>query len=58
MTRNPQVAVIDQDLNSRSDVNKTLAVSGFTVVGEAGYGIEAVTLVKKSDPDVIVIAIE
>ncbi|MCH8200737.1 MAG: AAA family ATPase [Chloroflexi bacterium] len=58
MTRNPQVAIIDQDLNSRSDVNKTLAVSGFTVVGEAGYGIEAVTLVKKSDPDVIVIAIE
>ncbi len=58
MTRNPQVAVVDQDINSRSDVNKTLVVSGFTVVGEAGYGIEAVTLAKKSDPDVIVIAIE
>ncbi len=58
MTRNPQVAIIDQDLNGRSDVNKTLAVSGFTVVGEAGYGIEAVTLAKKSNPDVIVIAVE
>ncbi|MEX0683109.1 MAG: P-loop NTPase [Dehalococcoidia bacterium] len=58
MTRNPRVAVIDQDLNSRSDINKMLAVSGFSVTGEAGYGIEAVTLAKQSDPDVVVIAIE
>jgi pilus assembly protein CpaE len=58
MTRNPRVAVIDQDLNSRSDINKLLAVSGFSVVGEAGYGIEAVSLAKSSEPDVVVIAIE
>ena len=58
MTNNPRVAVIDQDLNSRSDVSKALVVSGFTVVGEAGYGIEAVTLAKKSEPEVIVIAVE
>lgn len=35
-----------------------LAVSGFSVVGEAGYGIEAVSLAKKAEPDVVVIAIE
>jgi pilus assembly protein CpaE len=58
MTRNPRVAVIDQDLNNRSDINKMLSVSGFTVTGEAGYGIEAVTLAKQSEPDVVVIAIE
>jgi pilus assembly protein CpaE len=58
MTRNPRVAVIDQDLNSRSDVNKVLAVSGFSVVGEAGYGIEAVTLAKSAEPDVVVVAVE
>lgn len=58
MTRNPRVAVIDQDLNSRSDINKLLAVSGFSVVGEAGYGIEAVSLAKQAEPDVVVIAIE
>jgi len=58
MTRNPRVAVIDQDLNSRADVQKLLAVSGFSIVGEAGYGIEAVSLAKQSDPDVVVIAIE
>ena len=58
MTRNPRVALIDQDLSSRSDINKLLTVSGFTVVGEAGYGIEAVSLAKQSEPDVVVIAIE
>jgi pilus assembly protein CpaE len=58
MTRNPRVAVIDQDINSRSDIQKLLAVSGFSVVGEAGYGIEAVTLAKTGDPDVVVVAIE
>ena len=58
MTRNPRVAVIDQDLSSRSDINKLLSVSGFTVVGEAGYGIEAVSLAKQAEPDVVVIAIE
>jgi len=58
MARNPKVVIIDQDPNSRSDVQKMLAVSGFTVLGEAGYGIEAVTLCKSSEPDVVVIAIE
>jgi pilus assembly protein CpaE len=58
MTRNPRVAVVDQDLNSRSDVQKLLAAAGFSVVGEAGYGIEAVSLAKASEPDVVVIAIE
>jgi pilus assembly protein CpaE len=58
MTRNPRVAVIDQDINSRSDVQKLLTVSGFSVVGEAGYGIEAVSLAKTGEPDVVVVAIE
>jgi pilus assembly protein CpaE len=58
MTRNPRVAVIDQDPSSRSDIHKLLTVSGFSVVGEAGYGIEAVTLAKQGEPDVVVIAIE
>jgi pilus assembly protein CpaE len=58
MTRNPRVAIIDQDLNSRSDIQKLLAVSGFSVIGEAGYGIEAVSLAKSAEPDVVVVAIE
>jgi pilus assembly protein CpaE len=35
-----------------------LALAGFGVLGEAGYGIEAVALAKNTQPDVIVIAIE
>jgi pilus assembly protein CpaE len=35
-----------------------LALSGFAVLGEAGYGMEAMTLARQAEPDVIVIAIE
>ena len=58
MSRNPRVIVIDQDQVARSEVQKMLALSGFAVLGEAGYGIEAVSLSKDTEPDVIVIAIE
>ena len=58
MARNPRVIVIDQDLVARSEVQKILALSGFAVLGEAGYGIEAVSLAKEAEPDVIVIAVE
>lgn len=58
MTRNPRVAVIDQDPASRAEIQKLLAVSGFSVLGEAGYGIEAVSLAKTTSPDVVVIAVE
>ncbi|MDO8616504.1 MAG: AAA family ATPase [Dehalococcoidia bacterium] len=58
MTRNPGVAVIDQDSASRAEIQKLLALSGFAVLGEAGYGIEAVSLAKETGPDVVVISIE
>ena len=41
MTRNPRVIVIGPDATGRDEVQKMLALSGFGVVGEAGYGIEA-----------------
>ncbi len=58
MTTNPRVIVVDQDQVARSEVQKMLALSGFAVLGEAGYGIEAVSLAKETEPDVLVIAIE
>ncbi|MEX0800452.1 MAG: AAA family ATPase [Dehalococcoidia bacterium] len=58
MSRNPRVIVIDQDQVARSEVQKMLALSGFAVLGEGGYGIEAVSLAKEAEPDVIVISIE
>ncbi|MDP2675268.1 MAG: P-loop NTPase [Dehalococcoidia bacterium] len=50
--------VIDQDQVARAEVQKMLALSGFAVLGEAGYGIEAVSLAKETEPDIIVIALE
>jgi pilus assembly protein CpaE len=50
--------VIGQEPNSRAEVQKMLALSGFAVLGEAGYGMEAMTLARQAEPDVIVIAIE
>jgi pilus assembly protein CpaE len=35
-----------------------LALSGFPVLGEAGYGIEAVSMARDTEPDVMIIAIE
>ena len=58
MARNPRVIVVDQDQVARSEVQKMLALSGFAVLGEAGYGIEAVSLAKETEPDIIVIALE
>ena len=58
MVRNPRVIVIDQDQVARSEVQKMLALSGFAVLGEAGYGIEAVALAKETEPDVVIISVE
>jgi len=58
MTRNPRVVVIGQEPNARAEVQKMLALSGFAVLGEAGYGMEAMTLARQTEPDVVVIAIE
>jgi pilus assembly protein CpaE len=58
MARNPRVAVIDQDPVNRAELQKLLALSGFAVIGEASYGIEAVSLVKETEPEVVVVALE
>ena len=58
MARNPRVMIIGQEPMQREEIQKMLALSGFAVLGEAGYGIEAVSLAKSTDPDVVVISIE
>src|SRR3972149_10204471 len=58
MTRNPRVVVIGQEPNARAEIQKMLALSGFAVLGEAGYGMEAMSLARQTEPDVVVIAIE
>src|SRR3990172_4257856 len=56
--RNSRVIVVDPDPTRRADIQRMLALSGFAVLGEAGYGIEAASLAKQTEPDVIVISLE
>jgi pilus assembly protein CpaE len=42
----------------RADLNRMLTVSSFTVVGEADYGIEAVTAAKEHPPDAFLVSME
>lgn len=58
MGRNPRVIIVGQEPMARDEIQKMLAMSGFAVLGEAGYGIEAVSLAKDTEPDVVVILIE
>jgi pilus assembly protein CpaE len=58
MPKNLEVVVIDQDVNSRADTNRALTIARFTIAGEAGYGIDAVTMAREKNPDVIVLSME
>lgn len=58
MGRNPRVVIVGQEPMARDEIQKMLAMSGFAVLGEAGYGIEAVSLAKDTEPDVVIIMIE
>jgi pilus assembly protein CpaE len=58
MGRKPRVVIIGQEPVSRDEIQKMLAMSGFDVLGEAGYGIEAVSLAKEVEPDAVIISIE
>jgi pilus assembly protein CpaE len=58
LPKNLEVVVVDPDVNSRADTNRALVMSHFTVSGEAGYGIDAVSMAKEKNPDVIVLSME
>ncbi len=58
MPSNLEVVVVDPDSNSRADTNRALTMARFTVSGEAGYGIDAVTMAREKNPDVVVLAME
>jgi pilus assembly protein CpaE len=58
LPKNLEVVVIDPDVNSRADTNRALAMAHFEVSGEAGYGIDAVTMAREKNPDIIVLAME
>ena len=58
MARDPEVIIIDPDLGARSDLRHMLTAAKLAVVGEADYGIEAVTAAKEHTPDIFLISME
>ena len=58
MARNPEIIVVDADLAARADIKRMLTVGQFTVVGDADYGIEAVTAAKEHPPDILLVSME
>ncbi len=58
MARNPEIVIIDPDMEVRAELKRMLTVSQFTVVGEGDYGIDAVTAAKEHPPDVFLVSME
>ena len=58
MARTPEAVIIDPDLSARADVKRALTLGHFTISGEAGYGIEAVTVANENVPDVFIVSVE
>ncbi len=58
MSRNPKVIIVDGSLEGRSELHKMLSLAHVAVLGEAGYGVDAQTLVEDAQPDVALVGIE
>jgi pilus assembly protein CpaE len=58
LPKNLQVVIVDPDVNSRADVSRALSMARFNVSGEAGFGIDAVSMAQAKNPDIIVLAME
>ncbi|OGO51433.1 MAG: hypothetical protein A2148_11890 [Chloroflexi bacterium RBG_16_68_14] len=58
MPRNPEIIIVDPDPDARSDAKHVLTSSQLTVVGEADYGIEAVTVAREHPPDIFLVSME
>ncbi len=58
MARNPEIVTVDPDLGSRAETKRAVQLAHFSVVGEGGYGVEAVTVAKEHSSDVFLVSVE
>lgn len=58
MTKNLQVLLIDQDPESRISLKKQLSTLGCAVVGEAYFGVEALSLARQLKPEAVLLHLE
>jgi pilus assembly protein CpaE len=49
---------VDPDLGTRAETKRAAQIAHFTVVGEAGYGVEAVTVANEHTPDIFLVSFE
>ena len=58
MPHNPTVMIIDENQIFRQELQAMLTPARLVVVGDCGYGVEAVALVEELKPDLILAAVE
>ena len=58
MPRNPTVMIIDENPIFRQELQAMITSARLAVVGDCGYGVEAVALVEELKPDLILAAVE
>lgn len=58
MAPSRKVVIVDQNEANRGQIREMLVRSSFAILGHTGYGNEAIDLVKRSQPDAVVLAIE
>ena len=58
MAKTARVLIVDEDLESRGEVQRRLVRSQFVVAGAAGYGAQAVSLASETTPEAVLIGVE
>lgn len=58
MAETARVLIVDEDLESRGDVQRRLVRSQFVVAGASGYGAQAVSLASETMPDAVLVGVE
>jgi pilus assembly protein CpaE len=58
MAGNARILIVDQDLETKADLEKGLNRADIVVVGTAGYGAEALTLASELRPSAVVVGVE
>lgn len=58
MAGNPRILVVDQDFETRAELQKGLVRAQFVVIGGVGYGAEALSLAAELKPSVVLVGVE
>jgi len=58
MAGNPRILVVDQDFETRAELQKGLVRASFIVIGGVGYGAEALSLAAELKPSVMLVGVE